>query len=72
MKLKLLILTESPNIFHWNSVIKVKWVWSVEQNLGQIWYNVKKQRKTGISMVFYILHEAYIYKHKEVVIKIPD
>ena len=49
----ILILIDSPNIFHWKSAKKVKWVWSVGQNLGQIWYNVmKKQRKTGISMDF--------------------
>ena len=52
---KLLTLIESPNVFHWKSTKKVKCVWSVGQNLGQILYNVvRKQRKTGISVVFLI------------------
>ena len=69
---KLLISIESPNIFHWKPAKKVKWVWSVERNLGQIWYNVvPKKRETGISMFFFfdILDEVYILKHEAVFIK---
>ena len=49
-------------------------MWSVGQNLGQIWYNAaKRQRKTGISMGFLnILHEVYIYKHQVVFIEISE
>ena len=36
MQSKLLILIESPNIFHWKSAKYTKWVWSLRQNLGQI------------------------------------
>ena len=44
---KLLTLIESPNIFHWK-------LWSVGQNLDQIWYNVvRKERKTGILNSFF-------------------
>ena len=35
---------ESPNIFHWKSPKKVKWVWSLGQNLGQIGFNVVKKK----------------------------
>ena len=42
---KLLILIESPDIFHWKSAKKGKWVWSLGKNLGQIVSSVvKKQR----------------------------
>ena len=37
---KLLILIESPGIFHWKSEKKVKWVWSLGRNLGEIRSNV--------------------------------
>ena len=34
---------------------------------------MKKQRKTGISIVFLnILHEVYIYKHEIVFIEVPE
>ena len=44
------------------------------KDLGQIWYNVlKKQRRTGVAMVFFdILHEVYIYKHEVVFIEKPE
>ena len=50
LQYKLLILIESPNIFHWKSAKKVKWVWSFGQTLGQIKSNVmKKQRNWNIN-----------------------
>ena len=33
LQLKLLILIESPNIYHWKPAKKIKWVWS----WGKIW-----------------------------------
>ena len=56
---KLLKLIESPNILQWKSAKKVKWVWSLGQNLGQIRsIVVKKQKNWPLSMGFFqILHE---------------
>ena len=43
-----------------NQPKKVKWVWSLGQNLGKLAPNVVKNKETGISMgFFHILHEAY-------------
>ena len=70
---KLLVLTESTNILYWKSAKKVKWAWSLGQNLGQIRSNfVKKQRHWYFNGFFHILHEVYIYKQEVVVIEIPD
>ena len=52
LKLKLLILIVSPNIFHWKSAKKIKWVWS----WGKIWIklgpsnSVKKVKKLALSV----------------------
>ena len=49
-----------------NQSKKLKWVWSLGQNVGQIRSNlVKKPTGIGIWMgFFHILHEVYIYKQK--------
>ena len=50
-------------------------MWSLGQNLGQVWSNVKKKQiKTVISVRFFfnILHEVYICKHEVVFIEISE
>ena len=42
---ELLILIESPNIFHWKSAKKSKVGVVCRANLGQIWHNVVKKTK---------------------------
>ena len=70
-QLKLLILIESLNIFHWKPAKKSKWVGS----WGQIWPNVvKKSKEMGIINrgFFHILHGEYLLKQKVVVVHIPE
>ena len=59
---KLLILIESPKIFHCKPAKKFKVGVVLGQNLGQIRYNVvKKIKKQALSIgLFHILHEEYL------------
>ena len=68
---KLLILIESPKIFHCKPAKKFKVGVVLGQNLGQIRYNVvKKIKKQALSIgLFHILHEEYLLKHKVLVVQ---
>ena len=53
-QLKLLILIESPNIFHWKPGKKIKVGVVLGQNLGQVTSNaVEKIKKRALSIVFF-------------------
>ena len=72
---KLFKLVVSPNILHWKSAKKVKWVWSLGQYLGQIRSNVvkKKQINWYFNGVFFIFCMRYTFASKNlVVIEIPE
>ena len=73
-QLKLLILIEFLNIFHWKPVKKIRVGVVLGQNLGQIRLNiVKKLKKQALSIgFFHILHEEYILKQKAVVLQTPE
>ena len=63
---KLLILLESPNIFHQKSTKKLKQVWSFGQALGQIRPNVvKKKRNRHFNGVFFIFCMRNTFKSKK-------
>ena len=75
VQLKLLILIESPNIFHWKPAKKIKMGVVLEENLGQIRSNVvkKKVKKLALSIGFsHILHREYILKQEVVVVQTPE
>ena len=61
-QLKLLILIESPDIFHWEPAKKIKVGVVLGQYLGQIRSNVvKKVKKQALSIVFFhILNGEYL------------
>ena len=64
---KLFKLVVSPNILHWKSAKKVKWVWSLGQYLGQIRSNVVKKKTNKLVFqwgFFHILYEVHICKQK--------
>ena len=69
---KLLILIVSLTYFIGNQSKKVKWVWSLRQNLGQIKSNVVKNTKELVfQWVFF--HMRYTFTNKTaVVIEIPE
>ena len=59
-----LLLIESPN-FIGNQPKKVKLVWSLGQNLGQIWFCCEKNKETGISVgFFFIFSMRYTFSMK--------
>ena len=72
LQLKLFILTECINIFHWKPAkkLKKKWVWS----LGQIRSNVvKKSKETGIiNRFFSYFAQGIHFKARRVVIQTPE
>ena len=72
-QLKLSILIESPNIFHWKPA-KNKVHLVLGQNLGQIRCNVvTKSNETGIiNRFFHILNEEYILNQQVVVVQTPE
>ena len=54
LQLKLLILIESPNTFHWKPAKKIKMGVVLDKNLGQIRSNVvKKSKEIGIINRFF-------------------
>ena len=72
--MKLLILIESPNIFHWKSAKrkKTKWVGVLRQNLGQR-VPMKKVKKLALSIGFsHILHVEYISMQQVVIVQTPE
>ena len=73
-QLKLLILIESPSIFHGNPAKKTKVGMVLGQNLDQFRSNiVKKVKKLALLIsVFNILHVEYILKQKVVVVQTSD
>ena len=74
-QLKLLILIESLNIFHWKPAKKNQSGCCLGQNLGQIKSNVKKIyiKEMGIvnRLFLHILHQEYLLKLKVVVAQTP-
>ena len=63
---KLLILIESPNIFHWKSAKKESGCSLFGAKFGQIRYNVvKKQRNWHFNRVFFIFCMRYTSKSKK-------
>ena len=69
LQLKLLMLIESPNIFHWKPEKKMGVI--LVKNLGQISSNVvKKVKNLALSISFsHMLHREYILKQEVVVVK---
>ena len=71
----LLILIESPNIFHWKPAKKIKMGVVLEENLGQIRSNVvkKKVKKLALSIGFsHVFHRECILKQEVVVVQTPE
>ena len=73
---KLLLLIESPN-FIGNQPKKVKVVWSLGQNLGQIWFWCGKNKETGISVGFFsyfawVIHLAWSSGYRNTRVKIES
>ena len=75
-QLKLLMLIESSNIFHWKTGKKNQIGCGLWGNLGQVRSNVvKKVKKRALSIVFFffhILHGEYPLKQKLVVAKTSE
>ena len=67
MQHKLLILTESPNIFYWKSAKKGKQMWSLGQNLGRTRSNVaKKTTELAFRLFFFFIFSmGYTFKSKK-------
>ena len=70
----LLILIESPNIFHWKSAKKIKVGVALGQNLGQIRSNVVQKVKERVLLIgfFHMLHREYLLKQKAVVVQTAE
>ena len=60
------MLIECPNIFHWKSAKKTKWVCSYEKNLAQIWSNIAKStKKLALLLDFFIFCKRNTFKGKK-------
>ena len=73
LQLKLLILIESPNIFHWESAKKQSGC-GLGTKFGPNWVQCsEKSKKTGIINFFFsYLHGEYILKQEVEVVQTPE